>query len=161
MSPTYSFNLDWYLACLQFAVGLRIDFIMVLNVPEILPKVTGIVTLSGGGGGVQERPPCHSLKMSLWGRGGQGEKGKSDDVTLYDVFSFWMCPLVWFAALFWKPVNVEFGYHFAVVDPWNPTLKCGQNLVCNYKDSFYIEFLWWVVGELGVVSRLFFVSNLN
>ena len=59
---------------------------MVLDVPEIPPKVTGIVTLSGGGGGVLERPPCHSLKIIRLGRA--GVKGKSDDVILYDVFSF-------------------------------------------------------------------------
>ena len=38
---------------------------MVLNVPEISPKVTGIITLSKGWRGVQERPPCHSLKMTM------------------------------------------------------------------------------------------------
>ena len=48
MSLTYNFNKDWYLACVQFADRLRIDFIMVLNVPDIPPKVTGIVILSGG-----------------------------------------------------------------------------------------------------------------
>ena len=53
---------------------------MVLHILEIPPKVTKIVTLSGGRG-VQERPPCHSLKMSLLGWGG-GVKGKSDN----DVF---------------------------------------------------------------------------
>ena len=48
MSLTYNFNKDWYLAYAQFAVRLRIDFILVLNVPDIPPKVTGIVILSGG-----------------------------------------------------------------------------------------------------------------
>ena len=46
---------------------------MALNVPEIPPKVAEIVTLSGGGG---ERPPCHSLKMSLLGWGGGGSKAR-------------------------------------------------------------------------------------
>ena len=49
--------------------------IMVLHVPEIPPKVNEIVTLSGGGG-VQERPLCHSLKMSLLGGGGGGSKAR-------------------------------------------------------------------------------------
>ena len=59
--------------------------IVVLFVPEIPPKVNGFVTLSGGRVGVQERPPCHSLKMSLLAKGG-GCQGKSDNVNLYHVF---------------------------------------------------------------------------
>ena len=54
---------------------------MVLNGPEIPPKVTGIVTLSGGAEGGPG-------KTTLSGR--VGVKGKSDDVTLYEVGFF--CP---------------------------------------------------------------------
>ena len=59
--------------------------LVLLFVPEIPPKVNGFVTLSGGRVGVQERPPCHSLKMSLLAKGG-GCQGKSDNVNLYHVF---------------------------------------------------------------------------
>ena len=41
-----------------------------LYVPEIPPKITGLVTLSWGGVKVWERPPCHSLNMSLLARVG-------------------------------------------------------------------------------------------
>ena len=61
---------------------------MVLNVPEIPPKVTEIVTLSRG----RRRGPGKttlSLFKDVPIRLGQaGVKGKSDDVTLYDIFSF-------------------------------------------------------------------------
>ena len=57
---------------------------MVLNVPEIPPKVSRIVTLSGGrrgGPGKTTLPLFKDVPIRL---GSAGVKGKSDDVTLYD-----------------------------------------------------------------------------
>ena len=66
---------------LVFSCGL-------INVPEIPPKVTKIVTLFGGrGGGLGKTTLSLSKDVTIrLGRG--GVKGKSDNVTLYDVFSF-------------------------------------------------------------------------
>ena len=58
---------------------------MVLNVPEIPPKVAEIVTLSGGRGGSLGKTTL-SLSKDVTIRLGRGVKGKSDDVILYDVF---------------------------------------------------------------------------
>ena len=59
---------------------------MVLNVPEIPPKVTGIVTLSGGRRGGPGKTTLSLFKdVTIW-LGRAGVKGKSDNVTLYDVF---------------------------------------------------------------------------
>ena len=61
---------------------------MVLNVPKIPPKVTEIVTLSGGRRGGPGKTTLSLFKdVTIW-LGRAGVKGKSDDVTLYDVFSF-------------------------------------------------------------------------
>ena len=59
---------------------------MVLNVPEIPPKVTGIVTLSGGRKGGPGKNTLSLFKDVTIRLGWAGVKGKSDDVTLYDVF---------------------------------------------------------------------------
>ena len=88
MSLTYNFNKDWYLACVQFADRLRIDFIMVLNVPEIPPKVAGIVTLSKGQRGGPGKTTLSLFKDVTIRLGRAGVKDKSDDVTLYDVVFF-------------------------------------------------------------------------
>ena len=61
---------------------------MVLNVPEIPPKVTGIVTLSGGRRGGPRKTTLSLFKdVTIW-LGRAGVKGKINDVTLYDVFCF-------------------------------------------------------------------------
>ena len=61
---------------------------MVLNVPKIPPKVTEIVTLSGGRRGGPGKTTLSLFKdVTIW-LGRAGVKGKSDDVTLYDVFCF-------------------------------------------------------------------------
>ena len=61
---------------------------MVLNVPEIPPKVTGIVTLSGGRRGGPGKTTLSLFKDVTIRLGRAGVKGKSDDVILYDVFFF-------------------------------------------------------------------------
>ena len=61
---------------------------MVLNVPEIPPKVTGIVTLSGGAEGGPGKTTLSLFKDVTIRLGRVGVKGKSDDVILYDVFLF-------------------------------------------------------------------------
>ena len=61
---------------------------MVLNVPEIPPKVTGIVTLSGGRRGGPRKTTLSLFKDVAIRLGRAGVKGKSDDFTLYDVFCF-------------------------------------------------------------------------
>ena len=58
--------------------------IMVLHIPEIPPKVTEIVTLSGGGG---LGKTTLSLSKDVTIRRGR-VKGKSDNVILYVVFLF-------------------------------------------------------------------------
>ena len=62
--------------------------IMVLHVPEIPPKVTKIVTLSGGQGGGLRKTTLSLSKDVTISLGGRGVKGKSDNVILYDVFLF-------------------------------------------------------------------------
>ena len=61
---------------------------MVFNVSEIPPYVTGIVSLSGGR---REGPGKTTLSLfkdvTIW-LGRAGVKDKSDNVILYDVFSF-------------------------------------------------------------------------
>ena len=59
---------------------------MVLDVPEIPPKVTGIVTLSGGRRGGPRKTTLSLFKDVTIRLGRAGVKGKSDDVILYDVF---------------------------------------------------------------------------
>ena len=59
---------------------------MVLNVPEIPPKVAGIVTLSGGGGGGPGKTNLSLFKYVTIRLGRARIKGKSDDVTLYEFF---------------------------------------------------------------------------
>ena len=59
---------------------------MVLNVPEILPKVTGIVTLSGGRSGGPGTTTLSLFKDVTIRLGRAGVKGKSDDVILYEYF---------------------------------------------------------------------------
>ena len=59
---------------------------MVLNVSEIPPKVTGIVTLSGGRMGGPRKTTLLLFKDVTSRLGRAGVKGKSDDVTLYEVF---------------------------------------------------------------------------
>ena len=88
MSLTYNFNKNWYLACVQFADRLRIDFIMVLNVPEIPPKVSIFVTLYGGWRGGPGKTTLSLFKDVTIRLGRAGVKGKSDNVTLYDIFCF-------------------------------------------------------------------------
>ena len=61
---------------------------MVLNVPEIPPKVTGIVILSGGWRGDPGKTTLSLFKDVIFRLGRAGVKVKSDDVTLYDVFYF-------------------------------------------------------------------------
>ena len=57
---------------------------MVLNVPEIPPKLTEIVTLSGEQGGLGKTTLSLSTDVTIRLGRGVGVKGKSDDVTLYD-----------------------------------------------------------------------------
>ena len=59
---------------------------MVLNVPEIQPKVTGSVTLSGGRMGGPGKTTLSLFKDVTLRLGRAGLKGLSDDVTLYDIF---------------------------------------------------------------------------
>ena len=59
---------------------------MVLNVPEIPPKVAGNVTLSGGRRGGPGKTTLPLFKDVTIRLGRAGLKGKSDDVTLYEVF---------------------------------------------------------------------------
>ena len=54
--------------------------------PEI-PLMSHDLSFFLEGGGDYERPPCHSLKMSLLGQG-MWVKGKSDNVTLFGFFFF-------------------------------------------------------------------------
>ena len=61
---------------------------MLLNVPEIPPKITGIVTLSGGRRGGPRKTTLSLFKDVTIRLGRAGVKGKSDDVTLFDVFLF-------------------------------------------------------------------------
>ena len=61
---------------------------MLLYVPEIPPKITGIVTLSGGRRGGPKKTTLSLFKDVTIRLGRVGVKGKSDDVTLYDVFLF-------------------------------------------------------------------------
>ena len=61
---------------------------MVPNVPEIPPQVTGIVSLSGGRRGGPGKTTLSLFKIVTIRLGRAGVKGKSDDVTLYDVFFF-------------------------------------------------------------------------
>ena len=61
---------------------------MVLNVPEIPPKVTGIVILSRGWRGGPGKTTLSLFKDVTIRLGRAGEKGKSDDVTLYKGFLF-------------------------------------------------------------------------
>ena len=61
---------------------------MVLDVPEIPPKVTGIFTLSGGRRGGPRKTTLSLFKDVTIRLGRAGVKGKSGDVTLYDVFYF-------------------------------------------------------------------------
>ena len=61
---------------------------MVLDVPEIPPKVTGTVTLSGGRRGGPRKTTLSLFKDVTIRLGRAGVKAKSDDVILYDVFSF-------------------------------------------------------------------------
>ena len=56
---------------------------MVLNVPEIPPKVTGIVTLSGGWRGSPGKTTLSLFKDVTIRLGRAGVKVKSDDVTLF------------------------------------------------------------------------------
>ena len=55
---------------------------MVLNVPEIPPKVTGIVPLSGGRSGVPGKTTLSLFKDVTIRFGWAGVKGKSGDDTL-------------------------------------------------------------------------------
>ena len=59
---------------------------MVLNVPKIPPKVTEIVTLSGGRRGGPGKTTLSLFKDVTIRLGWAGVKGKSDDVTLHEVF---------------------------------------------------------------------------
>ena len=59
---------------------------MVLDVPEIPPKVTGILTLSGGRRGGPRKTTLSLIKDVTIRLGRAGVKGKSDDVPLYEVF---------------------------------------------------------------------------
>ena len=61
---------------------------MVVNVPEIPPKVTGIVTLSGGRRGGPRKTTLSLFKDVTIRLGRAGVKGESDNVILYDVFYF-------------------------------------------------------------------------
>ena len=61
---------------------------MVLDVLEIPPKVTGIATLSGGRRGGPIKTTLSLFKDATIRLGRAGVKGKSDDVILYDIFSF-------------------------------------------------------------------------
>ena len=61
---------------------------MALNVPEIPPKVTEIVTLSRGRRGGPRKTTLSLFKDVTIRLGRAGVKGKSDNVTLYDVFCF-------------------------------------------------------------------------
>ena len=61
---------------------------MVLNVPEIPPKVSRIVTLSGGRRGGPGKTTLSLFKDVTIRLGRAGVKCKSDNVILYDVFCF-------------------------------------------------------------------------
>ena len=61
---------------------------MVLNVPEIPPKVTRIFTLSKGRRGGPGKTTLSLFKDVTNRLGRAGVKGKNDDVILYDVFCF-------------------------------------------------------------------------
>ena len=65
---------------------------MVLNVPEIPPKVTGIVTLSRVRRGVPGMTTLSLFKDVTIRLGQAGIKGKSDAVILYDVGFFYRVP---------------------------------------------------------------------
>ena len=59
-----------------------------VHVPEILPKVIGIVTLSGGRRGGPGKTTLSLFKDVTIRLGRAGVKGNSDHVILYDVFFF-------------------------------------------------------------------------
>ena len=61
---------------------------IVLDVPEIPPKVTGILTLSGGRRGGPRKTTLSLFKDVTIRLGRAGVKGKSDDVILYDGLFF-------------------------------------------------------------------------
>ena len=61
---------------------------MLLNVTEIPPKITGTVTLSGGRRGGPGKTTLSLFKYVTIRLGRAGVKGNSDNVILYDVFSF-------------------------------------------------------------------------
>ena len=65
---------------------------MVLDVPEIPPKVTGTVTLTGGRRGGPRKTTLSLFKDVTIRLGRAGGKGMSDDVTLYDVVFFYPVP---------------------------------------------------------------------
>ena len=69
------------------AIQKNAPLIVVLYVPEIPPKVNGFVTLSGGGWVSRKDHLVTLLRCHYW-LGGVGVQGKSDNVTLYHVFSF-------------------------------------------------------------------------
>ena len=86
---------------------------MVLNVSEIPPKVTGIVTLSGGRRGGPRKNTVSLFKDVTIRLGRAGVKGKRDNVALYEVFStvwqiiykrlklriFWKSELSWLSEI--------------------------------------------------------------
>ena len=58
--------------------------IMVLHVPEIPPKVTEIVTLSGGGGGLGKTTLSLSKDVTIrWGRGSKARVTMSFYMTFF------------------------------------------------------------------------------
>ena len=107
MSPL---AISTYLACLQFAVGLKIDFVMVLDVPEIPPKVTGIVTIRLGRAGV---------------------KGKSDDVILYDVF-FLTASLIDYGCIKWQTNIISY---MDVI--WYDQIRCQFSMTSQLILSYF------------------------
>ena len=65
---------------------------MILNVPEIPPKVTEIVTLSGGRRGGPGKATLSLFKDVAIRLGWAGVKGRSDNVTLNEVGFFYHVP---------------------------------------------------------------------
>ena len=90
---------------------------MVLNVPEIPPKVTRIVTLSGGQRGVPGKATLSLFKDVAIRLGQAGVKGKSDNVTLYEGVFFDCVP--------WTIIKV-----------FPRFLRISISTLGNYKDSF-------------------------